>query len=108
MIKKSVNIFSFDRSEESTILPSKGEKSVRVHISIMEEIKVRASYFDKIISSLMAGNKIKLIGKDFPTDNLIVIKDIHDIHNTFVGPKFSRTTFSQSKGFTLVEKIPPY
>jgi hypothetical protein len=102
MIKKFVNIFSLGSREESTILPPKGEKTVRIHISSTGEIKVRASHSDKIISSLMRGREIKLIGEDFPTDKLIMLKYIHDILNTFVGPQFGRATFSQGKGLTLV------
>lgn len=89
MVKKPVYIFSFDRREVGTILPPKREKSVRIHISITGEIKVRTSHFDEVIRSLMRSRDIKLISKVFPTDELIVIKDIHDILNTLVGPKFS-------------------
>ena len=108
MVKKSIDILSFDRSEKRSILPPKGKKSVKIHMSIMREIKVSTSHFDKIVSTLIRSRKIKFSGKDIPTNKLIVFKDIHNTINTFVGPKSSRTDFSQGNRFTLVEKIPPY
>jgi hypothetical protein len=108
MIKEFVDILSFNNSQEGSIIPSKGEKSMGINISAPRKIEGSTSQLNEIISTLVGSREIKFSGKVIPTDELVVFHNIHNTLDAFISPHSGRTTLSQGQGFTLVKKIPPY